>query len=332
MYGVQEELTEKNILKYVSQKEIYEHFLQIEVQLKEFFCSPLRRDEYPTCNFSWYQGKLMYRDWAEPKPITCFQAVQKIRNCTYIEALQLIRKELINDDPDIEVREPEEREEIKQKGKTEKSNIRVEFHKWQPEVVNYLKQYGITREICKKFNVFPIKRVWVNKNLTWTYNSSDPALGYFFGKTEDGEQRWKIYFFKRNNFRFLCNTNRINGWVQIPDSGKNLIITKSLKDVMSLYRLGYHSIAMQNETTEPYDYIIHELQDRFDQLWSFYDFDKPGVRLANTLNRKYNIPYLFLTNGNYQTYDYGSKDISDYIADNNLQQAKSFLQKCIPPF
>jgi hypothetical protein len=168
--------------------------------------------------------------------------------------------------------------------------------------------------------------------VNWTYSPNDPAVGYFFGKADNGDQRWKIYFFERDEYRFLCNTNRINGWIQIPESGENLIITKSLKDVMTLYRLGYDAIAMQNETTEPYDYIIEEMQQRFDIVWSFYDFDKPGIRLANTLKRKYDIPYIFLTNGNYNTTDYGSKDISDYVKDNDLETAKNFLKRCIPPF
>ena len=330
MYQIEEDLTEQYILTYVSQEEIFEYFLNVDVQLREFFCSPLRRDEHPTCNFNWYDGKLWFRDWAEPKPKDCFQIVKEVRNCGFFEALQIIKRELIIGEQKFEPREKSEKE--LKSSKNNKSTINIQFSRWQPKVINYLKQYELTQEICKKFNVFPIKKVWLNGRVVWNYSNKDPAIGYFFGKADNGEQRWKIYFFKREEKRFMCNTNRINGWIQLPEEGANLIITKSLKDVMCLYKLGYHSIAMQNETTEPYDYIIKELKERFDLLWSFYDFDPPGVRLANKLNHKYNIPYIFLTNGEYNTTDYGSKDISDYIKNNNLKKAEEFLQQCIPPF
>ena len=217
--------------------------------------------------------------------------------------------------------------------KSRKSLIQVQFGRWHPELKDYLKSYGIGKEQCEKFNVFPPQKVWVNKRLIYTFSKNDPALAYYFGKAKNGEERWKIYFFsRRGRNRFLTNTNRINGWVQIPEKGTTLIITKSLKDVMCLDVLGYDAIAMQNETTEPYQRIVEDIQSRFDSVWSFYDFDEPGIRLANTLKKKYNLPYLFLTNGKYNTHDYGSKDISDYIKENGLQKAEELLAQCIPPF
>jgi hypothetical protein len=324
MYGIEEDLSEEYILKYLSQEEIFAHFLNIDVKINDLFCSPLRQDDHPTCNFNWFNGKLWFRDWSEASPKDCFQIVKDLYNCNFHEALQIIKREMLVDSSSKVVRKKTEKELKPVNVKKSKSIIQTQITKWQAEVITYLKQYGITSAICQEFNVFPINRVWLNKQLIWTYTPKDPAIGYFLGKTETGEERWKIYFFRRSTYRFLCNTNRIYGWVQIPKQGKDLIITKSLKDVMALKRLGYDSIAMQNETTEPYDYIIEELQSRFTQLWSFYDYDRPGRELAGMLEQKYNIPSIFLKDT--------SKDISDYIKDTDLETAQQFLDSIIPPF
>lgn len=333
MYKIEEELTEEYILKYLSQEDIFSHFLNVKVELNTYFCSPLRTDNNPTCNFNWFNGKLWFRDWSKPSPKDCFQIVIDLYNCSFFEALQIIKRELIVDIPNLQIRKKSKDEITPIRLVKEKSviNVRIAKH-WQPTVALYLKQYGITSEICRIFNIFPIDTVWLNKHMNWTYSNNDPAIGYYFGNAKNGDQRWKIYFFKRKNFRFLCNTNRINGLIQLPETGKDLIITKSLKDVAALYRLGYHAVSMQNETTEPYGYIIDKFKERFEVLWSFYDFDPTGVHLANLLKRKHDMHYLFLTNGRFNTHNYGSKDISDYIKNNSIEQAKELLAKTIPPF
>jgi hypothetical protein len=331
MYNIEPDLTAEYILKYVSQHSIFEHFLHINVEVGEMFCSPLRRDKSPTCNLAWSGGKLWFRDWAEPKPKDCFNIVQEVRNVSFMEALKLIKRELIDNIENLKPR-IKHKEEL-QPRKSHKSKIQVKFGTWKPELIDYLKSHGISSEQCKKFNVFPPSHVWLNGKLIYTYKKSDPALAYYFGKAKNGDERWKIYFFtRRGKYRFLTNTNRINGWIQIPETGDNLIITKSLKDVMCLDVLGYSAIAMQNETTEPYSSIIKKLKARFGIIWSFYDFDEPGIRLANILKHKHSIPYLFLTNGKYNTRDYGAKDISDYIKTNSIQEAKELLLQYIPPF
>ena len=44
-----------------------------------------------------------------------------------------------------------------------------------------------------------------------------------------------------------------------------------------------------------------------------YDFDRTGVKWANFLRRKFDLPVFFLTDGRFGTRDYRAKDISDYI-------------------
>jgi hypothetical protein len=319
MYEITPEITLKYVLDRVTQEDIFTHYLGVPVVYREFFCSPLRSDKNPTCTFKKFNdGLILFRDWAEQKPFTCFQLVQSIYNCNFPYALYHIYEDMVLDNkkPLYNFVEKSKDASIK---KSEKSIIQVTFGSWEKEVKTYLKDYGLTIQLCKKFNIYPVKHVWLNGKKFWTYSSYDPALGYYFGDN-GGNQRWKIYFFKRKSkYRFLCNTNRINGWVQLPDFGNELVITKSLKDVACLDMFNIPAIAMQNETTLPYDYIIDELKTRFSHIYSLYDYDKTGIYLANQLQELYNIRPLFFKHVEHV------KDFSDYIKYNGKPKTEKLI-------
>lgn len=323
MYQLLPNLSARFILNNVSQEEIFE-YCGIPVRYNTFFCSPLRTDEHPTCSFKWIGEYLYFRDWAEEHSYNCFQMIKRIHNCSYGEALELVYEKFVKK---LTVIKPEYTYEVESSpAYRSKSKIQVKLSKWQPEVIDYLKSYHINKGKCVKFNIFPIEKVWVNGKLSWKYQPNDPAIAYYFGVDEQGNKKWKIYFYTRRVWRFIGNTNRINGWIQIPERGDLLVITKSLKDVVCFDTFGVPAIAMQNESTIPYDYIIEELRSRFTKIISFYDFDRTGVVNANKLKRLYNIPYIFLTNGRYGTVNFGAKDFSDYLKHNGKQHAYNFLQ------
>lgn len=317
------------ILKRTSEEEIFEHYLNVEVQTEHHFKNPLRDDRNPTCTFAYIGGRLLFRDWAWMKPLDCFALVQKIYNCSFGQALHHIASDM-----GLEGKETQKQYELKfeqmkkekNKKDKEKSVIQVKRGKWRKKEIKYLKSHGISASTCNKFNVYPVKHVWLNGKTNYIYKKSDPAFGYYFGLDDNGNQKWKIYFYERDGqFRFLCNTNRINGWVQIPDEGENLVITKSMKDVMALYEFDVTSIAMQNETTIPYDYIMEELWSRYTNIYSLYDFDLAGVRTANILRNKYGVKPLFLTDGRFGTEDYGAKDFSDYVKYKGRKTARMLV-------
>lgn len=330
LYGIQTPLTKEKILNVISQEEIFE-FYGIPVIHNEMFCSPLRTDEHPTCTFKYIGDVLYFRDWSEDKPLDCFGLVMHIKRCNFGESLKHVYKDLIKDKADYKEKFIQAKSKTKSaKPKHQKSIIKVKCCKWKKEAIEYLKRYHLTKEQIKKFKFYPIDKVWLNEKIFWVYSKNDPAFAYYFGKDEQGNQKWKIYFFnrdKKRSKRFITNTNRINGWVQLPEKGEVLIITKSMKDVACLDLFGLPAIAMQNETTIPYDYIINELKERFTKIISFYDFDRTGIVNANKMKKLYDIPYCFLTNGRFGTKDYGSKDFSDYLKLKGKEDAKRFLEE-----
>lgn len=332
MFDIKPELSAKYILSRVTQEEIFTHFLKREVVFNSFFCSPLRHDKEPTCTFKWVGSYLLYRDWAEDKPYNCFEIVKKIYNCDYFTALEIIYEELIDGRNNIirhvapDIGGNNSLDAGSQKRNKKSINITISNY-WQKEVVDYLKSYHLTAKQIDKFKFIPVKAVWLDDKIVYSYKRDDPAFAYYFGKTDKGEERWKVYFFRRKMFRFLCNTNRINGWIQLPEKSELLVITKSMKDVACLDVFNIPAISMQNETTIPYDYIMEELKSRFNTIVSLYDFDRTGVINANKLKKLYNVPYLFFTNGRFGSKNYGVKDFSDFLQLKGKHETKQFLNE-----
>jgi hypothetical protein len=82
---------------------------------------------------------------------------------------------------------------------------------------------------------------------------------------------------------------------------------------------GVPAIAMQNETTMPYDYIIDELKQRFKVIYSLYDYDTTGKHLASRLKEEYDIPSLFFKNIK------NVKDFSDYLKLNGINKTQRLV-------
>ena len=174
--------------------------------------------------------------------------------------------------------------------------------------VVFWERYGIKAPLLLLYKVSPIQNLFLDGNIHYTHHSNNPAYHYSFGKNED-----KVYFPKKKSFRFLCNTSVLQGYEQLPKTGEILIITKSLKDVMVLYNLNYPSVAPQSESMSITDKDYEELSQRFDTIYSWYDFDLTGIRTANKMKKKYGIIPLFLTNGRFKSRNFGAKDVSDWF-------------------
>lgn len=323
-------LRKDDILSQIGQEEIFEHYLGVPVQYRHHFRSPLRQDDNPTCSFTWKGGKLLFRDWSESRAKDCFNVVEEIHHTDFYSALEIIASDFGLADVDPTKREAKRKtlsvENHRREQNNEKSIIRVKRQRLTADNIAYLKSYHLTHRITKYYNVYSIKHFWLNGNLFYSYTDDKPALAYYFGQDSRGREKWKIYFYRsRDSWRFIGNTNRINGWIQIPENGELLVITKSLKDVMCLARFGIPAIAMQAETQIPYDYIVDELKDRFTHIYSLLDYDTTGKHAAWKMKKLYDIPALFFDDS------FEVKDFSDYLKkhdkDQTLELVTDTLQK-----
>lgn len=319
MYSFEPELTKDYIFSKLKQEEIFEKYLGIKVQTKRHFTNPLRDDKRVTCKFKYYGNTLIFTDFSGWFSGNCIKLVMFLFSLNYHKSLEKIKEDfLLTGSSFISYNVENTNTKVEQ----EKTKFIIVPRNFSKLDATYWSSYKISSKTLELFNVKAVKYLSIKgSKFKYYYNFKDPAYVYFF--TNDDV---KIYFPNRQQFRFLSNTDLIQGYNQLPDKGDVLIITKSLKDVMCLYELGYNAIAFQNEIVIPKKEIIDELKTRFKKIFLFYDFDLTGIRTTNKIIKQYEIDFIFLTNGKFGTIDYGAKDISDYVKIKGLKNTKKLIK------
>ena len=91
---------------------------------------------------------------------------------------------------------------------------------------------GVTIPTLNSFNVTPISYFWLDDSII-----KADTRAYAYGEKKDGMTSYKIYQPNSKSMKWLSNVDKTihQGYTNLPASGELLIITKSLKDVMSLH-------------------------------------------------------------------------------------------------
>lgn len=308
MYGLvpQVHLSKELILTHLSQEQIMERYCGVRVQIGKRFCSPLRHDRNPTCSFYvGRSGNLYLKDWSGAFHGDCFDVVRYLHPtvASFYGVLEVIAADFNL----IESRSVSRKSWIEKKPVKE-ACIQIKQREWNEKDLQYWESFCINKATLKRYGVYACETVWLDDRIVYSYNAGDPAYAYRFEKG-----KYKIYYPKRKDYRFMCNTVVVQGWNQLPAEGEYLVITKALKDVMLLSRFGIPAIAFQSESVIPKPEIMGELQERFRYIYSLYDFDLAGIKGANRLKRRWSIKPLLFTNGRFGSPDYGAKDVSDML-------------------
>lgn len=306
------------VLSRVSQEEIFERYLGQTVVSGGSYYSPLRDDKRPTCSIKKLQtGKLLFNDWTGHFKGDCFDLVGRMYGCNYYDVCKIIAEEFGLIDGTSEgkfiKRTPAE---IKYEAQSA-AVIKVQWRDFNKSDKLYWSTYGISMLTLKVFNVGAIKYTWVNDELRYVEQPGDPGYAYWFDN-----DNIKAYFPLRESFRFIGNTQVLQGYAQLPKTGSVLIVTKSMKDVMFFYQMGLPSVAPQSESVGLTADQHSELSSRFDRIIYIYDYDEHGVRTLDKVKTEYpDIHVKFFTDGTDNTHDYGGKDVTDIVKNKSLKAA-----------
>lgn len=156
-----------------------------------------------------------------------------------------------------------------------KSTINVKRRNWANHDINFWKSYGITEAILQKYRVSPIQYIFINNKIIIA-----DKYAYCFIEMKDNESTYTIYqpYNKENKWFKSHDQSVFYGWTQLPDTNDKLIITKSLKDVMSIVSItGIPAVALQSEKVKPKKHIIQQLKDRFKNIYLLYDNDYDNI-------------------------------------------------------
>lgn len=325
-FSFKPKISKELILSRFSEEQLMEYYLHLQVR-RGLFRSPLRRDKQPTCSF--YRnnsGTLIFKDFATGQHLNVFGVVQEIFKCDYHEALRIIANDMgIVRDRELRRNPGKINESPTKITDKEMSKIQVEVQDFTDLELKWWGKYGITLNILKKFNVYSCKHVFLNGNLLAKSQQHCPIFGYY-GKKYQGIELWRCYFPKRTSFRFITNwpSKKIQGYDQLPKEGKLLVITKSMKDCMTLYSCGISAIAPNSENLFVSDNMLSELKSRFKYIVVFYDNDRPGLHNMARIRREHpELVYISIPK------QYGSKDISDFYKDHGRKETLNLIKKFV---
>jgi hypothetical protein len=313
-----EEITLESILSKVTEYDIYRFYIGSNFDIGKIMSSPFRTDKNPSFGIfkSSKTSALLYKDLANGSTGNCIKFVQELFNITYKKALAKVKNDMANNNLTISTKGVTVKEEYKYT-ETILSVRKKNFCKIDDE---YWGQFSLNRDDLRHFNVFPIHEYWINDIVQpWGYKYDNPGYAYQI------YNKYKIYKpLESKKYKWVSNCGMcdLQGYEQLPYKGDLLIITKSLKDVMVLHKLGYSAIAPQGENHHIPEKVMVDLENRFTKIIVFYDNDEAGITGANKISKRYNLSTIFIPEGE-------PKDISDYTKKHGLDKSEELLIRLI---
>tara|TARA_R110000737_G_C14583675_1_gene486170 strand:- start:183 stop:1229 length:1047 start_codon:yes stop_codon:yes gene_type:complete len=305
------------ILKKISSYDIFRYYCSTFTEIGKRFCSELRKDTSNDSVIIAWNGGLLYKDFGQPEhTFNCFTYVSYKHGCAFHEALQMIDIDfslgLGSRDHGINPMRPKPvlyNKVIEQNKKV--TIIKKKRREWSKADAVFWKKFNIGKEILSKFLVEPISYYWINEN---RFKCNTLTYAYRIGL------KYKIYAPLDKERKWFSNTNstQIQGLHMLKGLNGTLVITSSLKDVMTLYSIGIPAIAFQSETTMPDENIIDTLKSHFNCIILFYDMDFAGQRMAERICGTFGFLNAELDP------NWASKDISDFIANDYVQRGKEW--------
>jgi 5S rRNA maturation endonuclease (ribonuclease M5) len=314
-------LSYESIKTRISDYEIYSFYLGRNLQLGKAYHSLLRLDD-SNPSFGLFEsgdGKILFKDQGIGLSGNVIQFVQYYCNLSsFEEALLKIYKDLIlNVNNNINIKKDIQVIEYKKK---DKSKIEVQRQDINKNDIKYWGSFNVSKKILDLFEVAPIKYLFINDTIKHVYTNDNPMYVYkvynalkIYRPLSDKQQKWYGSVTRKHIF----------GYKQLPKEGDLLIITKSLKDVMCLYSLGYVAISPSSEGTLIPKEIIEDLKKRFKKIIILYDNDLPGKKYTERIVNKYNLLFTFIPD------EYEEKDISDFTKHYGKVKAKDIIKQLI---
>ena len=314
-------LSKENILKEISEEEIMRHYLGYDFEIGRMYRSPFRDDNVPSFNvyYNEYQ-ELRFKDFNGSQG-TCFDLVILIKGCNFYNALMDINDSLglclAGSNNKRKVSYKDFKAEIIDK----KCLIQFKPQQFTERDLNYWASYGISQSILEKYNVYSARYVFLNKKLLFRYSKNSPIYCYKF------KDKVKVYrpLQDKGVYKWLSNAkmDTVQGYEQLKYKKQQLIITKSLKDVMALSELGYESIAPQAETTHLDLSVLENIINKYKNIYILFDNDDAGVFGAKTLHKKLpNSKVIFISKE-----QYSCKDFTDVIKKHGMVVANELIKK-----
>lgn len=324
---IQIELNSDEILSIISELDIFKYYCLNFKELDKPFSSEFREDPKPSCRISARDGFFLYKDFGETSSHNCWGYVMRKFSCDYRTALNIVASDFnLSTKSDIFGTKT-----FNVKPKTNSKNkitrvkdtlIQVKRRKWLDiDKEFWFDKYGITQKTLELYRVSPIQHFWIS-NYRYDCGISNVYCYYYYFDTAHRFKIYNPYSTKFNKWYSNINGTVIQGIGVLPKEGDNLIITKSLKDVMCLKELNYNAVAPNNETSFLPEVNINKFKERFKNIYCYFDNDSAGLKHGNFFADKYGLKAIFNPLGE-------RKDISDVVDSKGQKYAQNLLKQLI---
>lgn len=289
-------MTPNEIFQLVDPKVAMERYFPGEVKTNFKCRNPFRIDNKPTCFFSWSKsGRFVFYDLAKPDYSgDAIKVVMLKFDMNFNQAMQKI-----NDDFNLGLSSknnhsrtdltPLRKKNVTREfeAKLKKTYFQIHIRNWNKKDQEYWSQYGIDIKLLKKYKVYPVKKYYTKNlnqsgfSLTYDYDNdrNDPCYCYKIGDYNFSVKLYRpLAKNKDNKWRSNTTVNDVQGLEHLTYKSKNdtLIVTSSMKDLLTLIPLGYDAIAPQSETVEIPKSIINKLKKKYKRIVFIYDADDTG--------------------------------------------------------
>lgn len=198
---------------------------------------------------------------------------------------------------------------------------------WHKKDLDFWGKYFITENLLNEYKVAPLSNYVLSKKINSEeiieYNFKKGTLYGYFNKVGD---LYKVYQ-PGQKPKSMAVKSYLQGLDQLTGKVPNLLITKSLKDVMAFKVLGisnWESISAESESILIKPEMIGSFKQKYYRILTLFDNDDAGFKTALKYKQKYNLRTA--------NFDLGYKDLSDTleilgIKETKYQLAKSLAEK-----
>lgn len=246
--------------------------------------------------------------------------------------------------------------DLKDVGKVLKSKravIEIASRDWNQKDQELWARWGVDIRYLQINKVIPVEQYYINRTINsdpkYFYKYKDPCYAYILGKDRSGVLLIKLYFPLRNRdkeHKFITNCNVLEGLLNLESNYDYILITKSSKDRLAIgnmlvttpfyggrdNKLNIGVVNLPSENYEinqnEYNYLLSRIKYG-GKLISLLDFDRTGRKGAKYLKETYDIPYLFITRGEFGLTDYNAKDFAELYEVYKRAEIVSFIDETI---
>jgi len=195
-----------------------------------------------------------------------------------------------------------------------------EMRHWTTVDQKYWTKFNIGSRLLEKYNVAPLQYYTMTKEDNNGKESSITIKGLsLYGYFKDDGTLYKVYQPKVSDKKFIKVKNYIQGSDQLKYDKKYLVITSSLKDLMTFNRLKLNdaeSIAPDSENTLIPESMLKTIVPKYEKVFVLFDNDEAGIRSMKRYKEKYGFDYVILDM---------EKDLSDSIKVHGLTKTREVL-------